>query len=133
MQSLFSKLASLGVLALGLALVPATLPAQTSSAAGNGQPAATAPANQNGSAANTANDQNGNAVNPNNNPNQASTPPAGSATANNGSANNSGGGGWGMWGLLGLLGLFGWARGRSRVSYAEGRDRDRDINDRRVA
>lgn len=134
MQSLFSKLASMGVLALGLALVPATLPAQTSSAAGSGNQA-TAPApSQNGNAANSTNsDQNGNAVNPNNNSNQAAVPPAGTPNTNS-TDGNSGGGGWGLWGLVGLLGLFGLAKGRGRAtSYVETRDRDRDINDRRVA
>jgi hypothetical protein len=135
MQSVFSKLASMGVLALGLALIPATLPAQNNSGAGtSGNQAATAPApNQNGNAANTAGtDQNGNAANPNN-PNRAAVPPA-SANANNGAYtgnNNGGGSGWGLWGLVGLLGLFGLARGRGRTSYVE--PRDRDINDRRVA
>lgn len=132
MQSVLSKLASLGVLALGLALVPATLPAQSNNAASSGQ-GATAPApNQSGTAANTpsSNDQNGNAVNPNN-PNQAATPPAGTAHAENASGNNEGGGGWGLWGLVGLLGLFGLARGRRRAIDVE--TRDRDINTRRVA
>lgn len=136
MQSVFSKLASLGVLGLGLALIPATLPAQTSRSAGSGNQAATAPAaNQNSNAANPANnnDQNGNAVNPNNNPNQAAVPPAGTANATNTGGNNGGGGSWGLWGLVGLLGLFGLARGRGRASYVETRDRERDINDRRVA
>lgn len=136
MNSLFSKLASMGVLALGLALIPATLPAQNNSgSSASGNQAATAPApNQNGNAANTAGtDQNGNAVNPNNNPNRAAVPPAG---ANNGAYTgngngNGGGGGWGLWGLVGLLGLFGLARGRGRATYVE--PRDRDINDRRVA
>ena len=132
MQSVFSKLASVGVLALGLALIPATLPAQTGRAAGSDNPTTTTPA-QNGSAANTANsnDQNGSAVNPNNNPNQAAVPPAGTAGTNN--TGNNGGGGWGLWGLVGLLGLFGLAGGRRRASNLEVRDRDRDINDRRVA
>lgn len=133
MRSLFSKLAGMGVLALGLALIPATLPAQSNNgSATSGNQAATAPApNQNGNAANTAGtDQNGNAANPNN-PNRAAVPPAGT-TADNGTANgNGGGGGWGLWGLVGLLGLFGLARGRGRATYVE--PRDRDINDRRVA
>ncbi|HEU5337370.1 MAG TPA: hypothetical protein VFU27_15480 [Terriglobales bacterium] len=138
MHSVFSKLASMGVLALGLALIPATLPAQNNSgSSASGSQAATAPApNQNGNAATTnGTDQNGNAVNPNNNPDRAAVPPAG-ANANNGVYNgngsgNGGGGGWGLWGLVGLLGLFGLARGRRRTSYVE--PRDRDINDRRVA
>ncbi|HJS98376.1 MAG TPA: hypothetical protein VJ756_04735 [Terriglobales bacterium] len=132
MQSVFSKLASVGVLALGLALVPATLPAQTGRTAGSGNPTAATPA-QNGNTANTtnSNDQNGSAVNPNSNPNQASMPPAGAANTNN--TGNNGGGGWGLWGLVGLLGLFGLAGGRRRASNVEIRDRDRDINDRRVA
>jgi MYXO-CTERM domain-containing protein len=133
MKSVFSKLASLGVLALGLALVPATLPAQNNNAAGtSGNQAATAPApNQNGNAANTAgNGQNGNAANPNN-PNPAAAPPAGTAATGNNTGDNGGGGGWGLWGLVGLLGLFGLARGRGRATYVE--PRDRDINDRRVA
>ena len=136
MRSVVSKLASMGVLLLGLALIPATLPAQNNNAQStNGNQAATAPApSQNGNAANTAGtDQNGNAVNPNNNPNRAAVPPAG-ATPYNGVAtgnNNGGGGGWGLWGLVGLLGLFGLARGRGRATYVE--PRDRDIKDRRVA
>jgi len=69
MQSVFSKLASVGVLALGLALVPATLPAQTGRTAGSDTPTTATPV-QNGNTANPANsnDQNGNAVNPNKTP-----------------------------------------------------------------
>ncbi|HKU20001.1 MAG TPA: hypothetical protein VJQ50_03230 [Terriglobales bacterium] len=134
MQSVFSRLASMGVLALGLALVPAMLPAQSTNPSSSGNQAATAPS-QSGNAtnpANSGNDQNGNAVNPNNNPNQAAVPPAGANTASNAGEQN-GGGGWGLWGLVGLLGLFGLAGGRRRASSVEIRDRDRDINDRRVA
>jgi MYXO-CTERM domain-containing protein len=58
-------------------------------------------------------------------------PPAGATNTNN--TGNNGGGGWGLWGLVGLLGLFGLAGGRRRASNVEIRDRDRDINDRRVA
>ena len=131
MRFVFSKLASMGVLLLGLALIPATLPAQNNNRAGAaGNQAATAPApSQNGNAANTANsDRNGNAVNPNN-PSQAAVPPGSAATTAN--TGNGGGGGWGLWGLLGLLGLFGLARGRGRATYVE--TRDRDLNERRVA
>jgi hypothetical protein len=136
MQSMFSKLASMGVLALGLAIIPATLPAsaQSNNPSSSGKQAATTPApNQNGNAANSANnDQNGNAVNPNNNPNQAAAPPAATSTGNN--TGTGGDGAWGLWGLVGLLGLFGLARGRGSRTRVEGRDiENRDINDRRVA
>jgi|GEM_PF-5779326 MYXO-CTERM domain-containing protein len=134
MQSVFSRLAGMGVLALGLALVPAMLPAQSTNPSSSGSQAATAPSQNNNQAnpVNSGNEQNGNAVNPNHNPNQAAVPPAGVNPAGT-TGENNGGGGWGLWGLVGLLGLFGLAGSRRRANSVEIRDRDRDINDRRVA
>ena len=133
MQSLFSKWSSVGVLALGLAIIPATLPAaaQSDKSSAQGSSATTPATSQSGNAASTTNgnDNNGTAANPNSdqNPSQAATSPTGRA-----GDNPDGGSKAGLWGLLGLAGLFGLAGRGRRAASIETRDRDIDRN-RRVA